>query len=101
MYRVCGLQLGLNIRVRLAGKKSFYLRLTVEKMLVFSDFAEKYRGITPRSHSILQGNSDFMSKIGAGDLMMGMCLVSTKLEVMAKLLISQNAETGYREFFIY
>ena len=42
MYRVCVLQLGLNIGVRLAGNKSFYLRLTVEKMRVFADFAEKY-----------------------------------------------------------
>ena len=45
-------------------------------------------GILPMTHSALQVNFDFMSKIKAEYLH----LFSIKLEVMVKLLISQNAE---------
>ena len=40
--RVCGLRLGPNFVVRLAADKNFYLRLTVEKMLAFAVFNNKY-----------------------------------------------------------
>ena len=42
MYRVCSLQLGLNISVLLPVIKKFYLRLTADKMHTFEVFTEKY-----------------------------------------------------------
>ena len=42
MYRVCSLQLGLNISVLLPVIKKFYLRLTADKMHTSEVFAEKY-----------------------------------------------------------
>ena len=45
----------------------------------------------PSTHSAFQSNSNFLSKIEAGDLIMSTRILSTKLEVMAKLLAIQNA----------
>ena len=42
MYRVCGFRLVLNIGVRPAADKKFYLRLTVDKMHAFAVLTEKY-----------------------------------------------------------
>ena len=42
MYRVCGLRLRPNFVVRPAAVKNFHLRLTVEKMLAFAVFSNKY-----------------------------------------------------------
>ena len=42
MYRLCGLRLKPNFRVRLTADKNFYLFLTVEKMHIFAIFTEKH-----------------------------------------------------------
>ena len=42
IYRVCGLRLSPNFRMRLTAKKNFYLQLTVGKIDPFAVFSEKY-----------------------------------------------------------
>ena len=49
-------------------------------------------GITVRSRSAIQGNSDFINKIEAEDLTRDMRLFSTKLKMIGKLFISQTIE---------
>ena len=49
-------------------------------------------GITVTSRSVIQGNSDFINKIEAEDLIRDMRLFSTKLKMIGKLFISQTIE---------